>query len=163
MGFFDSIISSVSSPFKKIAKGIKRGATKIGKGVKKQFGSGFKKGFQKGLRKVGRALQKPAEFIKSKDPLAKKMGGASFLSPQTLASDIVLAPISGIGYLEELAGSPEKQKKLRGGDLDTILDTSFAGLSLVPMGVVGGGAKKIGRGIKGGAKKLARKLGSAIR
>ena len=45
MGFLDSIISSVTSPFKKIAKGIKRGATKVGKGVKKQFGSGFKKGF----------------------------------------------------------------------------------------------------------------------
>ena len=89
MGFLDSIISSVTSPFKKIAKGIKRGATKVGKGVKKQFGSGFKKGFQKGLRTVGKALQKPAQFIKSKDPLAKKMAGAGFLSPQTLISDIV--------------------------------------------------------------------------
>ena len=163
MGFLDSIISSVSSPFKKIGKGINRGATKVGKGVKKQFGSGFKKGFQKGLRKVGRALQKPAEFIKSKDPFAAKMGGVGFLSPQSLATDIVLAPVSGIGYLEELAGSPEKQKKLRGGDLDTILDTSFAGLSLIPMGVASRGAKKLTGSVKGSVKKLARKLGSAIR
>ena len=163
MGFLDSIISSVSSPFKKIGKGIKRGATKVGKGVKKQFGSGFKKGFQKGLRKVGRALQKPAEFIKSKDPLAAKMGGVGFLSPQSLATDIVLAPVSGIGYLEELAGSPEMQKKLKGGDLDTILDTSFAGLSLVPMGLASKGAKKLTGSVKGSVKKLARKLGSAIR
>lgn len=163
MGFFDNIISSITSPFKRLAKGIKRGATKVGKGVKKQFGSGFKKGFQKGLRKVGRALQKPAEFIKSKDPLAKKMGNAGFLSPQSLITDIALAPVSGIGYLEELAGSPEKQKKLRGGDLDTILDTSFAGLSLVPMGLASRGAKKLSGSVKGSVKKLAKKLGSAIR
>lgn len=159
MGFFDFI----TNPVKKLVKGVKSGAGKVAKGVKRQFGSGFTKGFQRGLRTVGRALQKPAEYIKSKDPLAKKMGGAGFLSPQSLITDIALAPVSGIGYLEELAGSPEKQRKLRSGDLDTALDTGFAGLSLVPMGLVGGGAKKLGRGIKGGVKRIARGIGNAIR
>lgn len=163
MGFFDNIISSISSPFKKMGKGIKRTTKKVTKGIKRQFEpKGFLKGFQRGLRTVGKALQKPAEFIKSKDPLAKKMGGAGFLSPQSLITDIALAPISGIGYLEELAGDPKLQKKLKGGDVDTILDTSFAGLSLVPMGLASKGAKKLSRGVKGGIKKIARKLGSGI-
>jgi len=159
MGFFDSIVSAVSSPFKKVVKGIKSGTGKVIKGVKNQFGNNFKKGFQKGLRTVGKALQAPAKFIKDKDPLAKKMGGAGFLSPQSLLADIALAPVSGVGYLEELAGSPDKQRKLRGGDLDTILDTSFAGLSLVPMGLVGKGAKKATTGVRSGVRKLARGLG----
>ena len=159
MGFFDFI----TNPVKKLVKGIKSGGGKAVKGIKNQFKGNFKKGFQKGLRMVGNALQAPAKYIKSKDPLAKKMGGASFLSPISLTADIGLAPISGVGYLEEMAGNPSRQRKLRGGDLDTVLDTGFAGLSLVPLGVVGGGAKKLGRGIKGGVKRLARGLGNAVR
>ena len=87
------------------------------------------------------------------------MGGAGFLSPITLASDIALAPITGIGYLEELAGDRGLQKKLAGGDPNTIIDTAFAGLSLVPMS----GASKVAKKAKGGLKKAGRALGSAIR
>jgi len=111
------------------------------------------------MRTVGKALQVPAKTIAANDPLAKKMGGAGFLSPITLGADIALAPITGIGYLEELAGDRGLQKKLAGGDPNTIIDTAFAGLSLVPMS----GASKVAKKAKGGLKKAGRALGSAIR
>jgi len=164
MGFFDDIVSGVSNVAKKSVKGIKSGAGKLVKGAKRNvFNKGFGKGFMRGLRTVGKALQVPAKTIAANDPLAKKMGGAGFLSPITLASDIALAPITGIGYLEELAGDRGLQKKLAGGDPNTIIDTTFAGLSLIPMSGASKVAKKLGRGAKGGLKKAGRALGSAIR
>lgn len=165
---FLSSITSIGEGLKgfgtKSVKGIKAGAGKLMKGVKNQvLTKGFGKGFMKGLKKVGRTLQLPAKTIQGNDPLAKEMGGAGFLSPISLGTDIALAPITGIGYLEELAGDRNLQKKLARGDADTILDTTFAGLSLVPMGQASKVGKKLARGAKGGIKKAGRALGSAIK
>lgn len=160
MGLFDSIGNVVKSVAGDIGKGIKRGAGKVMKGVKKNvLTKGFGKGFMRGLRTVGRALQVPAKTIQANDPLAKKMGGAGFLSPISLGADIALAPITGIGYLEELAGDRKLQKKLASGDPNTIIDTTFAGLSLVPMS----GASKVAKKGKAGIKKVGRALGGAIK
>ena len=164
MGFLDSLASGVANIAKKSIKGIKSAGGVIKKGLKRNvFNKGFGKGFMRGLRTVGRALQVPAKTIQGNDPLAKKMGGAGFLSPISLGADIALAPITGIGYLEELAGDRGLQKKLAGGDPETIIDTTFAGLSLVPMSGAGKVAKKIGRGAKGTVKKAGRALGSALK
>jgi len=167
MGFFDSITSigeGLKRGLGKTVKGIKAGSGKIMKGIKNQvLTKGFGKGFMKGLKKVGRALQLPAKTIQGNDPLAKKMGGAGFLSPISLGTDLALAPISGVGYLEELAGDRNLQKKLASGDPNTILDTAFAGLSLVPVGQASKVGKKLARGAKGGIKKAGRALGSAIK
>lgn len=164
MGLFDSIGNVVKGVAGDIGKGIKRGTGKIVKGAKRNvFSKGFGKGFMRGLRTVGRALQLPAKTVQANDPLAKKMGGAGFLSPISLGTDIALAPVSGVGYLEELAGSRGLQKKLASGDPNVIIDTAFAGLSLVPMSGAGKVAKKLGRGVKGTAKKVGRALGGAIK
>ena len=164
MGFFDSLTSigeGIKRGVGKAVKGIKRGTGKVVKGLKKNvFTKEFGEGFQKGLAKVGRALQEPAKWIKSKDPLRDKMG---MWSPISLGTDIALAPVTGIGYLEELAGTPSMRKKLASGDADTIVDTAFSGLSLIPTGGVSKVAKKLGRGAKGGVKKLSRALGGAIK
>jgi hypothetical protein len=163
MGLFDSIGNVVKNVASDIGKGVKRGAGKVIKGAKRNvFSKGFGKGFMRGMRTVGRALQLPAKTIQANDPLAKKMGGAGFLSPISLGTDIALAPITGIGYLEELAGDRGLQKKLASGDPNTIIDTAFAGLSLVPMSGASKVAKKLGRGAKGTVKKVGRALGSAI-
>jgi len=160
MGLFDSFVSSIKNTAEDVGKGIKRGAGKLVKGAKRNvFNKSFGKGFMRGMRTVGRALQVPAKTIQANDPLAKKMGGAGFLSPISLGTDIALAPITGIGYLEELAGDRGLQKKLASGDPNTIVDTAFAGLSLVPMS----GASKVAKKGKAGIKKVGRALGSAIR
>jgi len=160
MGFFDSLTSigeGIKRGVGKAVKGIKRGTGKVVKGLKKNvFTKEFGEGFQKGLAKVGRALQEPAKWIKANDPLREKMG---MWSPISLGTDIALAPVTGLGYLEELAGTPSMRKKLASGDADTIVDTVFSGLSLVPMGGVSKAAKKA----KGGMKKAGRALGSAIK
>ena len=147
-------------------RGIKRGAQTVIKGAKRHvFNPEFGRGFQSGLRKVGRGLQYPAKWVRKHDPLAKKMGDWGFLSPISLGAEIALAPMSGIGYFQEMAGDPKLQEKLRSGDPDTIMDTTFAGVSLVPMGYAAQGAKK---GFKAGAKviragkKAGRKAGKKI-
>lgn len=185
MGFFSSISSGISSVaskatkgiksgVSKVAKGVKTGASKVAKGVKSGaqkagFNKNFGRDFKKGFGMVGRALQVPEKFIAANDPLGKKMGAFGFLSPMTLAGSIATAPLSSVGFFEELAVDKKKQKKLRSGDMDTIIDTSLAPLGLIPLGGVGGSAvkgaaksasksvgKKIASGFaKGGAKKIA--------
>ena len=159
-----SIGEGIKRGLGKTVKGIKSGAGKVMKGIKNQvLTKGFGRGFMHGLRTVGRALQLPAKTIQGNDPLAKKMGGAGFLSPISLGTDIALAPVTGLGYLEELAGDRNLQKKLARGDADTILDTTFAGLSLVPVGQASKVGKKLARSSKQGIRKAGRALGSAIK
>ena len=152
MGLFDSIGDFFTSTAKKVVKGVKRGADVVRKGAKS-----VGKVAMKGLKATGKALQAPAKFIKKHDPLAKVMdkAGIGFLSPISLATDIALAPVSGVGYMSQLAGDRKLQKKLAKGDVDTILDTGFAGL-----GIAGGPSllkvgKKIGRKI---GKKIAKRI-----
>ena len=150
MGFFDSF----SSFFKKIGKGIKRGGETVYKGLKNNvFNKKTLKGIKKGVNVVGTALQKPAKWIKDNDPLKGKMGGASFLSPIGLIADVGLALPSGVGYLGQLSTDKKLQKKLKSGDLDTILDTGFSGLA------IGGG---LGNAFKSALKPASRKISGKL-
>jgi len=161
MGFFDSIGDwfkgagqTIAKPFKRAVKGIKSGVGKAIKGIKNTFDDKFVKGFKKGFGMVGKALQEPAKWIKKNDPLAPLMGDASFLSPISLVADIGLAPVTGVGYLEQLAVDDKLQKKLKSGDADTIMDTAFSGLSLIPMGSI----SKLGKGIAKGGRALSKAI-----
>ena len=158
MGLFDSIGDFFTSTAKKVVKGVKRGAEKVVKGAKK-----LAKPTMKGLKAVGKALQEPAKFIKKHDPLAKVMGGAGFLSPISLATDIALAPVSGVGYMSQLAGDRKLQKKLASGDVDTILDTGFAGLGIAGAPALGRIGKKIGKKLAKKGAKLGRKLAKKVK
>lgn len=155
MGFF----SDIASAFKKIGKGIKRGGETVYKGIKNNvFSDKTLKGIKKGVNVVGKALQKPAKWIKDNDPLKGKMGDFQFLSPIGLTADVGLALPSGVGYLGQLSTDKKLQKKLKSGDLDTILDTGFSGLA------VGGGlGNAFKASLKPASRKLSGKLSKALR
>ena len=126
-------------------------------GFNKNFGRDFKKGLGMG----GRILQAPMKYIEKNDPLAKKMGDFGGFSPITLGSSIALAIPTSVGYLEELAVDKKKQKKIREGDADEIMNLGFAGLGLIPAGGSGGkvvksGVKSLSRGAGKTAKSIAR-------
>lgn len=175
MGFFDDIASTFKKGVKAVGslvkKGVKAVAPTIKKGVKlaEEVGKGLGKAenWEKGLRDVGTAIQYPLKKLKEVDPLAKEMekaGIPKFLSPISLAGDIAYAPVDAVGHFTRLAGDKGMQKKLRSGDADAIMDTTFAGLSFIP--VRGLGSVKAGlRGTKGvtkGATKTAVKSASKI-
>ena len=155
MGFFDSI----GSFFKKVGKGIKRGSETVYKGLKNNiFTNKTLKGIKKGVNVVGKALQKPAKWIKDNDPLKGKMGDFQFLSPIGLTADVGLALPSGVGYLGQLSTDKKLQKKLASADLDTILDTGFSALA------VGGGlGNAFKASLKPASRKLSGKLSKALR
>jgi len=158
MGLFDSIGSfftkTIPSVAKKAVKGIKRGAGKAVKGIKSAGktiasevkGLGNPEAWKQGVMKAGKWLQAPQKAIEKIDPLRKKMGDFGGFSPISLATGIITAPISGAGYLTQMTVDKKLQKKLKAGDADTILDTTFAGLGLVPAGAFGAGAKAVGKG-----------------
>jgi len=173
MGFFDSIGSAFSSAVKgvksageKAVKGVKRGGEKFVKGAKRAgFNKNFGRDFKRGFGMTGRALQAPMKWVEKNDPIAKKMGDFGGFSPITLGSSIALGIPTSVGYLEELAVDKKKQKKIREGDADEIMNLGFAGLGLVPMGSGAGGAAKSGgravargasKGVKGMAKAFSR-------
>lgn len=161
MGLFSRIRKSIKRATNKVSKGIKSTAKKTVKGLKKAgFNSRFGTDFAKGFAMTGRALQQPEKFITKNDPLAKKMGGAGFLSPISLAGSIVTAPLTSIGVFEELAADKKKQKKLRSGDADTITDVALAPLGLIPVGGGVGGVGKAGGRTFG--KSIARSVGRAF-
>ena len=161
MGLFDNI----GKGFKDLGKSIKKEAKKTEKKLSKAgFNKNFGRDFQKGFAMTGKALQEPEKFIARNDPIGKKMGGASFLSPIQLATGIVTAPISSIGYFEELAGDPKLQKKLRQGDMDTIINTSLAPLGLIPVGGFGASAEKgVAKGVaEGGLKQTTKQVSKQV-
>lgn len=148
-------ISAIKDRSEKSYKGASRLGGKIYKGVKNYDWKGFHKGFKKGFAKVGKAVQKPAAWIKEKDPLKDSMGAAS---PIALGADIALAPMTGAGYLMQLSADDKLQKKLAAGDPDTIMDTTFSGVSLVPMGYAARGVKAGYKGTKSGLRKAGRAI-----
>tara|TARA_R100001015_G_C4630186_1_gene191626 strand:+ start:2178 stop:2687 length:510 start_codon:yes stop_codon:yes gene_type:complete len=156
MGLFDDIGSFFSKTAKKAVKGIKRLGKKVVKGVKKGAkvlkseveGLGNPEAWKQGLVLAGKALQAPQKAVEKWDPLRKKMGDFGGFSPISLATGIITAPISGAGYFSQMAGDKKLQKKLKSGDADTIMDTAFAGLGLLPAGAIGAGGKAVGRGAK---------------
>ncbi len=159
MGLFDRIKKGVKSFGGKIAKGIKRGAKVVTKGVKRvvtsKFMKDFVKGFKIGFGAVGKLLQKPEEWIRKHDPLGKKMGSFGAFSPISLGSAILLAPITGIGYLEQAMVDKKLQKKIREGNPDEIMNLTFSALALVPLGA----GSKI---LKEGQKKLVKPVVNGI-
>ena len=158
------------SLFSKIKKGFKRGISKVGKGIKrstgqvskglkktfnKKFLEDFGKGFIMGFGGVGKALQKPEEFIRKHDPLGKKMKGFGAFSPISLGGAILLAPITAVGYLEQAMVDKNIQKKIREGNPDEIMNLSFAALALAPLGA---GAKAL----KESQKKLIKPVVNSV-
>jgi hypothetical protein len=154
MGFFSKLGNTFKSIGSKIGKGIsnigiKTRNTLRDAGFNKNFGRDFKKGF--GM--VGKALQEPQKYIDKNDPTGGVLGfGAS----------LALAPITGIGYLEQLAVDDKLQNKLASGDAKTIMDTTFSGISIIPVpggGLLGEGARGASKGISSLSKAVGRKLG----
>ena len=173
MGFFDDIGSFFSNTAKKVVKGVKRGASKAIKGIKKAGRviasevKGLKnpEAWKQGVIKAGKALQAPAKAVAKFDKkhgLGQYMGDFSGLSPLSLATSIATAPISGAGYLTQMTADKKLQKKLKSGNADAIMDTAFSIASLVPAGAIGGGVKALGKGGRAVAK-AGRKLGSALK
>jgi len=154
MGLFDDIGSFFTKTAKKAVKGIKRIGKKVVKGVKKGAsvlkseveGLANPEAWKQGVMKAGKWLQAPQKAIEKWDPLRKKMGDFGGFSPISLATGILTAPISGAGYFTQMSVDKKLQKKLKSGDADTIMDTAFSGLSLLPLGAVGSGAKAVGKG-----------------
>ena len=153
MGFFSDTFDTFKSVGSKIGKGL----SNIGKktrntlrdaGFNKNFGRDFKKGF--GM--VGRALQEPQKWIDRNDPTGGVLG---------FGSSLILAPITGTGYLEQLAVDEELQDKLKSGDAQTIMDTTFSGISIIPApggGLLGAGARATMKGGTAVSKAVGRKL-----
>lgn len=158
MGLFDSIgdffTKTIPQTAKKAVKGIKRFGKGAIKGIKKGArvlkseveGLANPEAWKQGVIKAGKALQAPQKFIEKIDPLRKKMGDFGGFSPISLATGILTAPISGAGYLTQMTADKKLQDKLKSGDADTIMDTAFAGLGILPAGAIGGGAKAVGKG-----------------
>jgi len=177
MGFFDSIGSfftkTIPQTAKKVVKGVKRGAGKAIKGLKKAGkvlasevkGLANPEAWKQGVIKAGKMLQAPAKAVAKFDKkhgLGQYMGDFAGLSPLSLATSIATAPISGAGYLTQMTADKKLQNKLKSGNADAIMDTAFSALSLLPAGAVGGVAKGIGKGGRALAK-AGRKLGSALK
>ena len=174
MGFFDDLVDAINpvkifdrgvKAVKKIGKGIKREGDKWLKGRKRAFrttGAVLKemtkgKNWKVGAKKAGKILQEPMKYIQRHDPLAKKMGKWGGFSPISLGAGAFLGPAAGWGYMSDLTQNKEKQKKLREGDASTWIDTSMAGVSLIP---IPGSASK---GVSSAGKAIGRGLGSAAK
>ncbi len=120
---------------KPIYKGIKRMAQPVIKGVKRALGV------------LGTGLEAPAKWVQKHDPLAKKMGKYGYLSPITLGSSMITAPMTMGSTAAKLASGDEGlKKKLRTGDPDAITDVMTLPLGLFPIG------KSLGRIAKKGTK-----------
>lgn len=183
MGFFDSIgdffTKTIPKTAKKAARGIKDTVAKAKRGLK-STGEWFEKrgkeasrlkdasAWKEGFKRAGEIIQMPAKKIAEWDKkkgLGQYMGDFSGFSPLTLGSSIALAVPSGVGYFSQLAGDDKLQKKLKSGDADTIMDTTFAGLGVIPFGAVGSGAKagatgarSLAKASKGLVKSAAKKM-----
>lgn len=168
MGLFDKINRGFKDIGKKIKKETKQTVKKVKKVAKKTenklnkagFNKRFGYDFQDGFAMTGRALQAPEKFIAKNDPIGKKMGPVGFLSPVQLATGIITAPLSSIGYAEELVGNRKLQKKLRQGDMDTIINTSLMPLGLIPANLGSSAESAVGKGVaksvaEGGLKNTA--------
>tara|TARA_Y100001963_G_C6753624_1_gene435546 strand:+ start:1244 stop:1816 length:573 start_codon:yes stop_codon:yes gene_type:complete len=174
MGFFDDVgdffTKTIPRTVKKAARGVKSVGEKAVRGVKsavkevkrgvKEIGDNYEqfgdpRAWQEGFKKAGQLVQAPMKAIEKWDKekgLGSKMGDWSGFSPLTLGAGAALAIPTGVGYFTELIGNKEKQKKLASGDADEIMNASFAGLGVVPLGAIGSGVKAVGRAGKAGVK-----------
>ena len=167
MGFFQNIANKVVN----VGKGIKRGFTNIGKGIKRGF-TNVVKGVKRGVKFLGdikwsdfgkpevwkKAVIKNEEnyrkligMLGKIDPAAKSLGG---FSPLQTVGEVVAALPLATAYFARAAVDEKRQKRLREGNPDEILDAGIAGLSFVPFGYV---ANKI----KGGKNALKQLVKSA--
>jgi len=154
MGFF----SNIANKFKNVGKGIKRGFTNVVKGVKrgaKFLGdikwSDFKKPevWKKAVIKNEENYKKLVGMLGKIDPSAKKLGG---FSPLQTVGEIVGALPLATAYFMRASVDEKRQKRLREGNPDEILDAGISGLSFVPFGYV---ANKI-KGGKTALKQLVK-------
>ena len=172
MGIFDKLRKGIKRTVDKTTKGIKREVDKTTKGIKgvvkttkktleREFEpNAFDKGFRKGFQIPADIAMAPQKFVEKNDPLYKYAGG---FSPISFGASILTAPLTSTGTLMKYAVNKDMQKKIRDGDVDSIIDLATAPLGLIPMG--GGGSKAVeevgetaGKQIvKTGAKKVGKK------
>jgi len=165
MGFFSNIANKV----KNVVKGVKRTGSNIVKGVKKTA-MNVVKGVKRGAKFLGELkwndFSKPEVWKKAIirneqnyrklvgmlgkiDPSAKKLGG---FSPLQTVGEVVAALPLATAYFMRTAVDEKRQKRLKSGNPDEILDAGIAGLSFVPFGYV---ANKI-KGGKTALKQLVK-------
>lgn len=173
--------------FQKLGRGIKQTAEKVGKGVKAVSDFGRKVGFvnqlpspkeirelekkNKGKTTAGKFLsvfgdsatrtfknlEAPAKLVKAIDPLAKtKLGG---FSPISIGADIITAPQQAIATVGRAIADKDRQKQLREGNLEEIVNLALAPTAFIGTGVYSG-AYQAGKSAVTGAKKEIVKQGT---
>jgi len=165
MGFFNNVFQKA----KNVVKGIKRTGSNIVKGVKKtaiNLTKGVKRGakfladmkwsdfskpqvWKKAVIKNEENYKKLVGMLGKIDPSAKKLGG---FSPLQTVGEVVAALPLATAYFMRAAVDEKRQKRLKSGNPDEILDAGIAGLSFVPFGYV---ANKI-KGGKTALKQLVK-------
>jgi len=155
-GFVDKNVNKIRRGIKEgetfIRKGVKRTLVKTQKCLKKAgFNKNFGRDFKKGFLMTAKALQKPQRWIEEHDVTAPYLGGFSILG---LAASFGLSPLTSIGFIEQLAVDKDLQKKLKDGDLETILNLTTAPLAFVP-----GSGSAGARGGKAAVKSISKNVG----
>ena len=175
--------------FQKLGKGIKQATGKVAKGVKavsdfgkkvgfvapiatpeelkKQaearggkrlsFGKQIVSGFTDSATRTFKNLEAPAKLVKAIDPLRKtKLGD---FSPISLAADIVTAPQQSIATIGRAVVDKDRQKQLREGNVEEIVNLALAPAAFIGTGVYSG-AYQAGKSAVTGAKKQIVKSGT---
>lgn len=176
----NKFFKGIGRGFQKLGRGIKQTAEKVGKGVKavsdfgrkvgfvnqlpspkelkqmkesnkgKSFGKQFIGGIADSATRTFKNLEAPAKLVKAIDPLAKtKLGG---FSPISLAADIVTAPQQSIATIGRAIADKDRQKQLKSGNIDEIVNLALAPTAFIGTGVYSG-AYQAGKSAVTGAKK----------
>ena len=156
MGFFDFIAGvgqKIGTGISDLGKKVESGVQIAGKVIKDM---GKEETWIEGTKLAGKWLQAPQKYIQEHDPIAQKMGNYGALSPLSLGASIFTVMPSSAGYLLNFADKKQRDK-LESGDAETIANTAFSGIGVIPM--PGGGLA--GSAIRGGAKGT-RALGKAV-
>ena len=102
-------------------------------------------------------LEAPAKLVKEIDPLRKtKLGD---FSPISLAADIVTAPQQSIATIGRAIADKDRQKQLKSGNIDEIVNLALAPAAFIGTGVYSG-AYQAGKSAVTGAKKEIVKQGT---
>jgi len=101
-------------------------------------------------------LEAPAKLVKAIDPLRKtKLGKAGF-SPLSLGADIITAPQQSIATVGRAIADKDRQKQLREGNIDEIVNLALAPAGFIGTGVYSGGTQAVKAGITGAKKQIVK-------
>jgi len=102
-------------------------------------------------------LEAPAKLVKAIDPLRKtKLGD---FSPISLGVDIITAPQQSIATIGRAIADKDRQKQLKSGNIDEIVNLALAPAAFIGTGVYSG-AYQAGKSAVTGAKKEIVKQGT---